>query len=181
MQVYTNDEFKVKQEYLLHHLKQGAIIIHPTDAIYSIGCNALWPDAVQKIRAMKPQHQHPFCLIAPSLAWIKQHCIIEDEQHLHHVQQNKALHVTLKNKDMFCPALHLGHEHIIVHMPNHWFSKVISELDVPFIMTSANREGEDYLVHLDEVSKELKQHIDFAIDEGIKVGKYTHLVDVRQL
>ena len=59
---------------ILEKIKDGSIIIYPTDTVYGIGCNALNVDAVNKIKQIKAREGNkPMSIIAPSKEWIYQH------------------------------------------------------------------------------------------------------------
>ena len=58
-------------------LKDGGIILYPTDTIWGIGCDATNKEAVRKIRDIKKSEQ-PFSVIAPGKKWIMDNCVVHE-------------------------------------------------------------------------------------------------------
>ena len=44
-------------EKLLEVLKQGGIILYPTDTIWGLGCDAANPEAIQKLFSLKKENK----------------------------------------------------------------------------------------------------------------------------
>ena len=60
---------------LLERLAEGAIILYPTDTVYSIGCDATNERAVRLIKSL-PGISRPLGLVAPSKVWLKKHFVL---------------------------------------------------------------------------------------------------------
>src|SRR3989339_1506308 len=76
MRILNFDEFKMEKPSIIDAIIRGAVFIHPTDTIYGIGCNAQLSNAVRKVRQLKARASNPFSVIAPSLEWIHENCIV---------------------------------------------------------------------------------------------------------
>ena len=60
-------------------LKTGEIIIYPTDTVYGLGCNIESEASVKKIiEAKQRDPKKPLSIIAPSIEWVDQNCILAD-------------------------------------------------------------------------------------------------------
>ncbi|MCK5023195.1 MAG: Sua5/YciO/YrdC/YwlC family protein, partial [Candidatus Aenigmarchaeota archaeon] len=57
-------------------IREGKIIIYPTDTLYGIGCNAEKAKSIEKILNAKGRGKDkPVSIIAPSMEWIAENTI----------------------------------------------------------------------------------------------------------
>ena len=76
MRVIDFDEIKHEKEAIADLIITGSVFIHPTDTIYGIGCDAQNSGSVKKVRKLKGRAANPFSVIAPSLDWVNENCIV---------------------------------------------------------------------------------------------------------
>lgn len=175
----TYKSIEENNDEILFEIECGSIFIYPTDTIYGIGCNALDSFAVRGIRRIKKSNK-PFSVIAPSMRWIYENCIVEkkDERYLKKLPGKHTLIFKLKSKNAVCRETNLNSGTVGVRIPKHWISKIVEKLGFPIITTSLNISGERYLTDLKELNKKLEKQIDFAIDEGPLEGKPSKVIDL---
>lgn len=142
---------------------QGKIFIYPTDTVYGIGCDALNKDAVEKIRQIKKRDQKPFSVIAPSVEWIKENCIVDYDLKKY---LPGAYTLILKKKNKSFLNWVSSAETLGVRMPNHSFAEKIQKINIPFITTSVNFSGEKPASDIKEVPQEILKAVDIIIDGG---------------
>ena len=65
-----------------------------------------------------------------------------------------------------------------VRIPNHWFSKMVLELNFPIVTTSANIAGKQHMTKLEDLDKEIKGKFDFIIYEGEKQGSPSTIIKI---
>ncbi|MBD3314133.1 threonylcarbamoyl-AMP synthase [Candidatus Woesearchaeota archaeon] len=178
MRVLTKDEFKIEKMRFFDKIVNGAIFIYPTDTIYGIGCDATNRDSVKKIRKIKNRPENPFSVIAPSVQWIEENCIINDtaKEWLEKLPGPYTLVLKLKNKNCVAPEVIPKTESIGVRMPQHWFSAVIRLIDTPIVTTSVNEAGKKFMSSIEDLDSEIKTKVDFMIDEGEKQGKPSNVI-----
>ena len=78
MKIIKLDQFfkdKELRKWIIHSIKNGSIVIYPTDTIYGIGCDVSNKSAVSEIQKAK-KRAIPFSIIAPSVTWIEKHLIV---------------------------------------------------------------------------------------------------------
>lgn len=179
MEVLTKTELLLRKKEILEKIREGAIFIHPTDTIYGLSGNALSSTSVAKIRALKQRPDTPLSIWVPSKQWILDNCSIpkEAQQHLTALPGPITLIAKLKNKKALSPAINRGKETIGVRLPNHWLSKVIEELGIPIITTSANKHGQPFMTSLENLDSDIEKGVEFMIYEGPKEGKPSKIVD----
>jgi tRNA threonylcarbamoyl adenosine modification protein (Sua5/YciO/YrdC/YwlC family) len=61
-------------------LKDGAVVLYPTDTVYAIGCDLNSKNAVQRVRQIKQlSNDKPLTFLCSSLSNIAQYAIVSDE------------------------------------------------------------------------------------------------------
>ena len=178
MKTLMKEEILGNKERFLKEIEKGAVFIHPTDTIYGIGCNAADKKCVEKIREMKKRQEMPFSIIAPSKNWIYSNCIVAGnaKEWIKKLPGPYTLILKLKNKKAIADNVNLGAETIGVRIPKHWISKLVQELNIPVVSTSANITGENFMTSLANMDSIIKRKVDFIIYEGEKKGKPSTLV-----
>ena len=168
MKTYSREEFILNKEELLKKIKQGDLFIYPTDTLYGIGCNALISESVKKIRNLKNNRNQPFSVIAPSEGWIIENCGIKNkEEYLKKLPGPYTLIFNLKNKKCIAKETNSDAQTLGVRIPNHWFTKIVQESQVPIITTSVNCSGEKPIEEITEITEEFEEKLEFTIDDGI--------------
>ena len=128
---------------------------------------------------MKARSTNPFSVIAPSIEWIKENCIVakESEEWLENLPGPCTLIFKLKN-NCVAKEVNPGLKTLAIRIPNHWIRKIIAEADVPFVTTSVNRANEEYMTSLEDLDPEIKSGVDFLLYEGEKKGNPSKIVDL---
>jgi len=180
MRVYIKEEVLLRKAETLRKIKTGAIIVHPTDTIYGIGCNALNSKAVEKIRKIKNRHTMPFSIIAPSKQWIYDNCVITNnvEKWIKKLPERYTLILKLKNKKAVSKSVNNGWDTLGVRIPKHWFAAFVEKAGVPFVTTSANIAGEDFMTSIDNLDSRIKSKVDFIVYVGVNKGRPSKIIDL---
>lgn len=169
----------MKTTELKNAILSGKLFIYPTDTIYGLGCDATNIKSVAKIKKIKKRDKDkPLSVIAPSISWIKENCIIEPDLNLDkYLPGAYTIVLKKKNKDFLNQVSSL--ETIGIRIPDCEFTKQIQKANVPFITTSVNLSGEKPAVKISEISKNIKNKADFIIkaeDESKLSGKPSALI-----
>ncbi|MBS3098485.1 threonylcarbamoyl-AMP synthase [Candidatus Woesearchaeota archaeon] len=180
MRILTKEEFELEKETIMEEIWNGSVIIHPTDTIYGLGCNALLFEAVKKIREMKERYTNPFSVIAPSKGWIRENCLItkDAEKWIDKLPGPYTLILKLENIECIAPNVNVDLDTLGVRMPDHWFSKVVKELAFPVVTTSANIEKQNFMISIEDLDPKIKSKIELMIYEGEKKGRPSKLIDL---
>ena len=180
MRILNVDELKLEKNAIINEIIRDAVFIHPTDTIYGIGCNAQNPRAVRNVRLLKARATSPFSVIAPSLDWIKENCVVakEAEEWLDKLPGPYTLILRLKNSKCIAKEVNFSLGTLGIRIPNHWISKLVAEAEVPIVTTSVNRSNEDYMTSLEDLDPAIKGGIAFVLYEGRKEGRPSKLVDL---
>lgn len=179
MRILNFEELNLEKQSIIDAILNGAVLIHPTDTIYGIGCDAQNSNAVKKIRKLKARATNPFSVIAPSVEWIHENCVVakESEEWLEKLPGPYTLILKLNN-NCVAKEVNPGLKTLGIRIPNHWIRKIIAEAEVPFVTTSVNRASEEYMTSLEDLDPEIKGGVDFLLYEGKKEGKPSQIVDL---
>ena len=180
MRILNADELKIEKDAIIELIIDGALFVYPTDTIYGIGCNALISKSVNSIRQLKGRAANPFSVIAPSIDWIKENCLItgEAEKWLDKLPGPYTLIFKLKNEKCVAKEVNAGLKTLGVRIPNHWISKLVSEAGIQVVTTSVNRSNEDYMTSIEDLDPAVKKGVDFLIYEGAKEGRPSKIIDL---
>lgn len=174
--IISKQEFLDKKHEFFEKIKQGSVFIYPTDTIYGIGCNALDNNAVSKIRQIKKRDNKPFSVIAPDKKWIIDNCIIKEKE-LNIIPGHYTFVLKTKN-NIVSSKVNPETDLLGIRIPKHWFSNIVSELNIPIVTTSVNISGQEHMSCLENLENEIKNKVDFIIYEGKKQGRPSTIIKI---
>ncbi|MDR1834633.1 MAG: threonylcarbamoyl-AMP synthase [Fusobacteriaceae bacterium] len=170
---------------LAEEIRNGALIVYPTDTVYGIGAS-LWSDeALKRIYAAKDRaHDMPLILLVDSVEAVAKVARIEAQAALFHALTRDfwpgALTLILEKKDNVPDLITAGGKTVGVRMPDSAAAlAVISAAGGIFPTTSANISGEETPNAFSELSEILKKRADILIDDGkCPVSLASTIVDI---
>ncbi|KYC50201.1 MAG: Threonylcarbamoyl-AMP synthase [Candidatus Methanofastidiosum methylothiophilum] len=156
-------------EEAVEAIKNGGVIVYPTDTCYGIGCDATNPLAIEKIFRIKGREKDkPLPLIASSIEMIEKY-VIMDERAKKLYAKFPGISVAMRKKGLEIPDS-VNREKLAFRIPANEISKKLSEISgKPLISTSANKSGDPSPYSIIEVKSSLKDsliYIDYFIDSG---------------
>jgi len=168
MQIITRSEIS---EYI-DKIKDGAIFIYPTDTIYGIGCDATNDMAVLRLRNIKRQHTRPVSVMVPDKDWIRENCE-SSEEWLDKLPGPYTLIMEIKGQPV---SEHVATESLGVRIPDHWCIEIARQAGTPIVTTSANITGRNFMTALSNLDDEVREQVDFFIDDGEIRGRPSTIV-----
>lgn len=151
-------------------IKQGKIVVFPTETVYGIGTNGLDEKAVRKLYEVKKRPLNkPISLLVSNMEMVKS--IAKDITEIEYKIMEKffpgPLTIILKKKDIVPDIVTAGQETVGVRMPSGEIARKLVELSgVPIATPSANISGEPSGTNLLEIKKHFEENVDFYIDGG---------------
>lgn len=178
----TNIDYeKLKQPAQI--IKNGGIVVFPTETVYGIGVNGLNPTAIKHLYDVKQRPlSKPINLLVNSIDMIEQ--VAKDITDLEYSIIKKfcpgPLTIILKKKDIVPDILTAGSNTVGVRMPaNDIALKLIDYSGVPLATPSANISGKPSGTNLNDIMKDFDEKVDFYIDDGpSKIGLASTIVQV---
>ena len=150
-------------------MKEGGIILYPTDTIWGIGCDATNEEAIKKIYNLKQREETKSMLV-----------LVENERMLQNIVEVSSLAwdlIDLSEKPttiIYDDPKNVA-ENIIaddntlgIRMIEPIFLKqLIGKLKNPIVSTSANITGEASPKNLSDISETIKKGVDFILDINV--------------
>ena len=163
-------------EKIIETLKSGGTILYPTDTIWGIGCDATNIEAIEKIFEIKKREKSKSMIIlvesekrlqdlvdVPEMAW---EIIDLSEKPVTIVYENP------RNlpKEILADDGSIG----IRLVKDDFCKKLISKLNKPLVSTSANFSGDKSPMKFSDITPEMIDLVDFAVEENReKVSQYS--------
>ena len=164
-------------------IKQGKIVVFPTETVYGIGTNGLDEQAIKKLYEVKQRpFNKPISLLVSSMDMVNE--IAKDITEVEYKIMEKffpgPLTIILKKKDIVPDIVTAGQDTVGVRMPSGEIARKLVEMSgVPIATPSANITGEPSGTNLQEIKKKFEGKVDFFIDGGIsELGLASTIVKV---
>ncbi|MBI4448176.1 threonylcarbamoyl-AMP synthase [Candidatus Woesearchaeota archaeon] len=170
---------QLKQLILTKSIKEGKIIIYPTDTIYGLGCDATNQEAIKKIREIKQRSTQPLSIIAPSKEWISKHFKIK-KAYIDKLPGPFTYILNPKKNSPLPKEVNPETGKIGIRIPNHPITKMIQKANKPFITTSVNISGEKPATSIGEIDKKILNKVDLIIDAGTIDNKPSTIIDLTE-
>lgn len=186
MQNYLDFREKINYEKIKEVakcIKQGGIVIFPTETVYGIGVNGLNENAIKKLYEVKQRpEKKPISLLVNSLDMINE--IAKDITTVEYKLIEKffpgPLTIVLKKKDIVPNILTPGIDTVGIRMPENEIAlKLIEYAGVPIATSSCNISGKPSATNLQEIMKDFEGKVDYFIDNGpSKIGLASTVVQI---
>ena len=164
-------------------IKNGGIVVFPTETVYGIGVNCLNEDAVKRLYEVKQRPEDKaISLLVSSIEMIEKVAkdITDVEYGLIKEFFPGPLTIILNKKDIVPNVVTAGGDTVGVRMPENEIAlKLIEYAGVPMATPSANISGHASGTELNTIMDEFKEKVDYYIDGGrSKIGVASTIVQV---
>jgi tRNA threonylcarbamoyl adenosine modification protein (Sua5/YciO/YrdC/YwlC family) len=148
-------------------IREGGLVIYPTDTLYGIGGNAFSEEVVEKVRAIKGTPPgKPYSVVMSNLKMIKRYCEVNDWQYKTMKKYLPGPFTFLLKSKIKLPVTT---NHLLgVRIPDSPFAHQLAEVcETPIITTSANPTGAKPPCRLEEIDGAVISAVDLAVDDGL--------------
>ena len=163
-----NDYTKIKEASEV--IKDGGLVLFPTETVYGIGANGLNEEAVKNIFIAKGRKQdNPLILHISNMEMLNKIAknITELEYKLMEEFWPGPFTIILERKDIVPDVVTGGLDTVGIRMPSNEIAKwLIEYADVPIAAPSANISGRPSGTNVEDIFKELSNKVDYIIDGG---------------
>jgi L-threonylcarbamoyladenylate synthase len=165
-------------------LKQGGIILYPTDTVWGIGCDATNDNAVKKLYTLKQKEENmPALILISDINMIYKYVRTVPEIAIQLVEiSDKPLTVIFPCGCGVSPAITATDGSIGIRLVNHdYCTGLIKSLRRPLVSTSANVSGAPAPKSFGEISETIIKGVDYVVDTkyaGKMTGKPSSIIKI---
>jgi L-threonylcarbamoyladenylate synthase len=158
--------FEQEVQNSLQVLRNGGIILYPTDTVWGIGCDATNEEAVQKIYALKKRSDSKSMIVLVAEERdILQYVAAPDLSVFNFLQQQlRPTTVIFEGAIGFAENLIAGDGSIAIRIVRDKFCRhLVKRLGKPVVSTSANISGQPTPQTFREIGEEIKAGVDHIV------------------
>ena len=164
-------------------IKNGGIVVFPTETVYGIGVNGLDDKAVKKLYKVKKRPMdNPISLLVDSVQMIESVAknITQEEYALIQAFMPGPLTIILQKKDIVPNVVTADLDTVGIRMPGNDIAlKLIQYVGNPIATPSANISGKQSGICIKDIMKDFENCVNYYIDEGnSKIGKPSTIVKI---
>lgn len=162
-------------------LKQGGIIIYPTDTLYGLGADIFNPKAVKKIFVIKGRNfNKPISIAVSDFRAITKLAVVNKKQ----IQYIKGLlpgpfTIILKKKKCVPKILTAGSRKVGIRIPNSKFCQQLTK-NLPITATSANIAGQKPTQNIKKLATIFADKIDLILVGKKLSGRASVIIDLTE-
>lgn len=184
LQLHPENPSKRQLKEVIECLKDGGVIIYPTDTIYSIGCDLYKSKAIERVALIKglKVEKAEFSVIFNDISQISEYTTPLLNHHFKLLKNNLPGPFTfILNANNEVPKIFKRKKKTIgVRIPNNNIAlEIVRELNNPIIATSIHDEDEilEYTTDPELIYERYKNLVDIVIDGGIGENIASTIVD----
>jgi len=165
-----NNNDYTKLEEVAQIIKNGGLVLFPTETVYGLGANGLDENAVKKIYIAKGRNENnPINLLVSNIEMIES--VAKDISDLEYKLMESffpgPFTIILKKKSIVPSIVTANGDTVGVRMPSGIIAKELVELaGVPIAAPSANISGKPSGTNFNDIYSDFKDKVDYMIDGG---------------
>lgn len=183
IKLYPKNPDPRRIEYVVKALRDGAVIIYPTDTIYGMGCdihNARAVERVARIKGIKPT-KNDFSFICYDLSHIADYARVSNQAFkLMKKQLPGPFTFILEATGNVPKLLNTNKKTVGIRVPDNDIPRqIVNELGNPIITTSIRDEDEiiEYSTDPELIFEKFQNQVDIVIDGGYGGNVASTIVD----
>ena len=154
-------------------VRDGGVVIYPTETVYGLGCAPSDPDATKRILQIKQRAEKPLPLICSSIEIARR--IVKFNPTAERLAERfwpGPLTLVLPKIMDYPIWVTLGNTTLAVRVPGEEISRKLAELSAGVIVsTSANKSGANPPITAKEAINQIGNKVDVVIDGGSTKGQ----------
>lgn len=164
-------------------VRDGAVLVYPTDSGYALGCHLGDKDAVDRIRALRElDDKHNLTLVCRDLREIATYAQVDNQAYrlLKSLTPGPYTFILDATREVPRRLQHPKRKSIGIRVPGHPIVDALLELlGEPLISTTLQLPGDEQpLTDPHEIKERLRNRVDVIIDGGLGSAEPTTIVDL---
>ncbi len=165
-------------------LKEGGIIVFPTDTVYAYGCDIKDKRAIERIYRLKKMEKHkPLSFIFTEISAINDYARnISDESYKIMKKAFPGPYTFIFKASRLVPKVVATNQKTVgVRIPdNNIAIEIVKALGRPLLATSVSDQNGNYIVEPKDLEKIYRNEVDLVIDCGAKISSPSTVVDMTE-
>ena len=166
-------------------VRDGGVVVYPTDATYAVGCHLEDKDAVERIRALRRlQREHLLTLVCRDLSELATYARVDNTSYrlVRRYLPGPFTFVLPATRGVPRRLVHRRRKTIGLRVPAHPIAQaLLAALGEPMMSTTLILPGEDLpVVDVEERRPALEHGVDAIVDGGACGTRPTTVVDLTQ-
>ncbi len=162
-------------------LKQGGVVVYPTDTTYGLGCDIFNPKGIKKIYQIKQRDpRKPFSFICSDLAEVSNYAEVSNFAFKILKRHLPGPYTFILEASKVVPAsLTTRQKTVGIRIPDNAISRlIVQELGHPLVTTSANISGEDVIQDPELIDEHMERMVDMVVDGGVSMGTESSVISL---
>lgn len=151
-------------------LRQGGLVIYPTDTVYGLGCSLFNKKGIEKIYDIKKHdRKQPFSFICADLKDISRYAIVSDFAYKTMKRLLPGPYTFVLEASRLVPKIILPKRQTTgIRVPDNAIClALVGELGEPIISTSVKNDKGEFISDPREIEETFRRRVDLVIDGGI--------------
>lgn len=182
VKIYPENPNQKEIDKIVTILRDGGLIIYPTDTVYAIGCDALNVRAVEEICKMKginPEKSN-LSIICYDLSNISEYAKVDNATFKLMKKNLPGAFTFILNTTSSLPKIYKNKKTVGIRVPdNNIIRELVRNLDNPILTTSLKGDDEviEYITDPELINEKYQDKVDAVIDGGYGGIEASTIVD----
>lgn len=173
VKIYEQNPNPAKIRHVVEILRNGGIIIIPTDTIYAFACNIFNPNGIETILKLKnKEHERSpnLSFICRDISQVSEYAKMDDTAFRWMKKNLPGPFTFILQGNNQLPKLFKNRKNVGVRIPNNNIAlEIVRELGNPIMTSSIHRDerSEEYITDPELIREQYDYRVDLVIDGGI--------------
>ncbi len=184
LNIHPENPDEKRMQQVVDCLRNGGVIIYPTDTVYSIGCDLMNQKAVARVaqlKGLKPEKAN-FSLICFDLSHISEYARIETADYKLMKKSLPGAFTFILNGSSKVPKIFKSNKKTVgIRVPDNLIAReLVRLLGNPLIATSVHDEDEvlEYTTDPELIHEKYSHQVDIVINGGFGKNEASTIVDL---
>ncbi len=162
-------------------LKEGGIIVYPTDTVYGMGCDLFNKQGIERIYELKRRNKkEPLSFICADLKDISNYALVSNYAYKTMRRLLPGAYTFVLEASRLVPKILLTKRRTVgIRVPDNKIClSLVTELGHPLINTSAKLEADEVLSDPFEIERKFKNNVNLVIDGGILASDQSSVISL---
>ncbi len=171
VKIYPENPNQREIERVVEVLKEGGVIIYPTDTIYAMGCDALNVRAVERVceyKGINPQ-KSKLAIICPDLSAVSEYAKISNSAFKLMKKNLPGAFTFILPTNNELPKIYKNKKEVGIRVPdNSIILEITQQLGNPIMTTSIHDDEveEEYMTDPELIHEKYENTVDLVVDGG---------------